>query len=132
MNVSMAEENRNNNQFAEDILSTQRTEPGSQLRQRVKETSAGDEISLPSADEIPEESAAGLGTTTESDNIPLQNFTVETSDDINSTKPPQRQQPPPLENTCRICYGGVEEEHDLGKLVSPCKCKGTMKYVHIG
>lgn len=33
------------------------------------------------------------------------------------------------ERQCRICFGG--EEEPLGKLVSPCKCKGTMKYVHV-
>jgi E3 ubiquitin-protein ligase DOA10 len=38
---------------------------------------------------------------------------------------------PPLK-TCRICFGGVEDEPELGKLISPCKCKGTMKYVHLG
>lgn len=32
---------------------------------------------------------------------------------------------------CRICYGGKEEETDLGRLISPCKCRGTAKYVHI-
>ncbi|ORX82847.1 hypothetical protein K493DRAFT_320371, partial [Basidiobolus meristosporus CBS 931.73] len=35
------------------------------------------------------------------------------------------------EKQCRICYGGLEEEPSFGKLISPCKCKGTMKYVHL-
>lgn len=30
------------------------------------------------------------------------------------------------ERTCRICFDGVSE----GRLISPCKCKGTSKYVH--
>ena len=30
------------------------------------------------------------------------------------------------EAQCRICYGGEE----LGPLVSPCRCRGTMRYVH--
>lgn len=34
------------------------------------------------------------------------------------------------ERLCRICFGG-EEEASLGRLISPCKCKGTMKYVHL-
>lgn len=29
--------------------------------------------------------------------------------------------------TCRIC---LEEENDCKNLVSPCKCKGTQKYIH--
>ena len=29
---------------------------------------------------------------------------------------------------CRIC---LEEEEDLDKLISPCRCSGTSKYVHI-
>jgi hypothetical protein len=32
---------------------------------------------------------------------------------------------------CRICLAGSEEEDSLGRLISPCKCKGTMKYVHL-
>jgi len=28
---------------------------------------------------------------------------------------------------CRICHAGEDE----GKLISPCKCKGSIKYVHI-
>ncbi len=31
------------------------------------------------------------------------------------------------EKMCRICHGGEDE----GKLISPCKCKGSMKYVRI-
>ncbi|KAI9012742.1 hypothetical protein BC832DRAFT_547898 [Gaertneriomyces semiglobifer] len=32
---------------------------------------------------------------------------------------------------CRICFGGQEDEPELGRLLSPCKCNGTMKYVHV-
>lgn len=32
---------------------------------------------------------------------------------------------------CRICFGGLEEEAELGRLFSPCKCKGSMRYVHV-
>ncbi|CAG8582618.1 9814_t:CDS:2, partial [Scutellospora calospora] len=37
---------------------------------------------------------------------------------------------------CRICFAGPEEEESLGRLISPCQCKGTMrlellKYVHV-
>ncbi len=28
---------------------------------------------------------------------------------------------------CRICYTNDEE---LGTLVTPCKCKGSLKYIH--
>ncbi|XP_015913003.2 E3 ubiquitin-protein ligase MARCHF3-like isoform X2 [Parasteatoda tepidariorum] len=28
--------------------------------------------------------------------------------------------------TCRICYGGP----NIGRLLKPCKCKGTIEYVH--
>ncbi|KAM3513537.1 hypothetical protein MY11210_002824 [Beauveria gryllotalpidicola] len=64
-------------------------------------------------------------------------------------------QPPQAENrghygprTCRICFDTVEPQHAdasqtgrptyvsedpaLGRLLSPCKCKGTQKYVHEG
>jgi len=32
---------------------------------------------------------------------------------------------------CRICFGGVNDAFESGKLISPCKCKGSMKYVHV-
>lgn len=32
---------------------------------------------------------------------------------------------------CRICYGDSSETNTLGRLISPCQCRGTMKYVHI-
>ncbi|KAI9019739.1 hypothetical protein DFJ74DRAFT_707807 [Hyaloraphidium curvatum] len=38
---------------------------------------------------------------------------------------------PSEDKLCRICFGGVEEEPELGRLFSPCLCKGTMRYVHI-
>lgn len=31
------------------------------------------------------------------------------------------------EATCRVCYGGAE----AGRLFSPCRCSGTMRYVHV-
>ncbi|CAG8655048.1 2688_t:CDS:2 [Acaulospora morrowiae] len=31
---------------------------------------------------------------------------------------------------CRICFSGPEED-GLGRLISPCLCKGTMRYVHV-
>ena len=31
---------------------------------------------------------------------------------------------------CRICFGGKEDENELGRLISPCLCKGSMRYVH--
>ena len=30
--------------------------------------------------------------------------------------------------TCRICLDGETEEDD--ELITPCKCAGTMKYIH--
>lgn len=47
--------------------------------------------------------------------------------------------PPPqnVEKTCRICLSGAEDGRpsinrtNLGRLISPCRCRGTMKYVHI-
>lgn len=26
---------------------------------------------------------------------------------------------------CRICFGGKDEEEEQGRLISPCKCKGS-------
>ncbi|CAN6597984.1 hypothetical protein TRVA0_001S05138 [Trichomonascus vanleenenianus] len=34
--------------------------------------------------------------------------------------------------TCRICYGTDEDSPvEYGRLISPCKCAGTAKYVHL-
>ncbi|KAK4685555.1 hypothetical protein P7C73_g4592, partial [Tremellales sp. Uapishka_1] len=35
------------------------------------------------------------------------------------------------ERQCRICFCGVEEELELGRLISPCLCSGSMRYVHV-
>ncbi|KTW28484.1 hypothetical protein T552_01744 [Pneumocystis carinii B80] len=32
---------------------------------------------------------------------------------------------------CRICYGGLEDQSTLGRLISPCRCQGTIKWVHV-
>lgn len=32
---------------------------------------------------------------------------------------------------CRICYGGAEDQQTLGRLISPCRCQGTIKWVHV-
>lgn len=32
---------------------------------------------------------------------------------------------------CRICLGGPEDSAELGRLISPCKCTGSTRYVHI-
>ena len=31
------------------------------------------------------------------------------------------------ERQCRICFGGMEEEAVLGRLISPCLCSGSMR-----
>ena len=50
--------------------------------------------------------------------------------------PPEPKAPTPedpdSEKLCRICFGGTAEEPENGRLFSPCKCKGSMRYVHIG
>jgi len=47
------------------------------------------------------------------------------------TPTPVAQQPPadtaPAERECRICHGGPE----LGVLFSPCRCRGTSRFVHV-
>ncbi|EJT52756.1 hypothetical protein A1Q1_02091 [Trichosporon asahii var. asahii CBS 2479] len=35
------------------------------------------------------------------------------------------------ERSCRICFGGVDEEGEMGRLMSPCLCSGSMRYVHV-
>ncbi|CAE7228540.1 unnamed protein product [Rhizoctonia solani] len=38
---------------------------------------------------------------------------------------------PPEEKQCRICLAGAEEEAELGRLISPCLCRGSIRYVHV-
>lgn len=35
--------------------------------------------------------------------------------------------PPPDDRQCRICLGGVEDEGEMGRLISPCLCAGSMR-----
>lgn len=35
------------------------------------------------------------------------------------------------ERSCRICFGGLDEEGEMGRLISPCLCSGSMRYVHV-
>ncbi|KAI5791755.1 RING finger domain-containing protein [Peziza echinospora] len=46
--------------------------------------------------------------------------------------PPPPPPPPPQEKTCRICLDTTTLSYDpeLGRLLSPCKCRGSVKYVH--
>ncbi|RGB33522.1 hypothetical protein C1646_704171 [Rhizophagus diaphanus] len=65
------------------------------------------------------------------------NFAEEFINEAEFEKPPQE---PNIESNddnvsedkmCRICFAGAEEESSLGRLISPCLCKGTMRYVHV-
>lgn len=35
------------------------------------------------------------------------------------------------EKQCRICLDGPEVEHELGRLIRPCLCQGTISFVHV-
>ncbi|KDQ20685.1 hypothetical protein BOTBODRAFT_26700 [Botryobasidium botryosum FD-172 SS1] len=45
---------------------------------------------------------------------------------------PEPEKPPTEEKQCRICLGGEEEVPEQGRLIRPCRCKGTIRYVHVG
>ena len=59
-----------------------------------------------------------------------------------STQEPRAPTPPVLETqanqgepkTCRICFDTSTSEYDpeVGRLLSPCRCRGSSKYVHEG
>lgn len=42
-----------------------------------------------------------------------------------------RTKTPTEEKQCRICLAGPEEEEELGRLISPCHCRGSIRYVHV-
>ncbi|KAJ3094274.1 hypothetical protein HDU97_008269 [Phlyctochytrium planicorne] len=46
--------------------------------------------------------------------------------------PPTPPQALELTQRCRICFGSDAVDESLGKLFSPCKCRGSIKFVHEG
>ncbi|GAA5909207.1 hypothetical protein JCM8208_003411 [Rhodotorula glutinis] len=40
-------------------------------------------------------------------------------------------QAPVDDRICRICFGGAEDEEELGRLFAPCVCRGTSRHVHV-
>jgi E3 ubiquitin-protein ligase DOA10 len=34
------------------------------------------------------------------------------------------------ERQCRICFEGVEAERELGRLIRPCLCRGSISVCH--
>jgi hypothetical protein len=53
--------------------------------------------------------------------------------DVDITTPGSKTNDSPdtgAEQQCRICLGGIEDEPELGRLISPCLCTGSMRYVH--
>jgi len=43
----------------------------------------------------------------------------------------EAEKPATEEKQCRICLGGEEEVPEQGRLIRPCRCKGTIRYVHV-
>jgi NAD-dependent DNA ligase len=88
-----------------------------------------------------EEGVPGSGSNDDLDGAPLIDVSklrrrgerVPAVDEVQADEPPEdaKEAPPAEAKQCKICLGGVEEESELGRLISPCKCKGTIKYVHI-
>lgn len=40
----------------------------------------------------------------------------------------EEQDPDPVDDRiCRICFGGAEDEEELGRMFSPCVCRGTVR-----
>ncbi|KAF9976156.1 hypothetical protein BGZ73_009070 [Actinomortierella ambigua] len=62
-------------------------------------------------------------------NLELENLGLE-SHFAAQSRPSAPSQPHMEDRQCRICLGGPDEA-ELGRLISPCMCKGSMKYVHV-
>ncbi|KAG9122456.1 hypothetical protein FRC07_001159, partial [Ceratobasidium sp. 392] len=62
-------------------------------------------------------------------------YETDTGSTSESAKPPSpgpgRSESPrvktPEEKQCRICFGGAEDEPELGRLISPCLCRGSIR-----
>lgn len=67
------------------------------------------------------------------DNTPAREFVQKKSSKQSEQSSPQSYQNEEMDNEsqgdvmCRYCFCGEEE----GPLISPCKCKGGQKYVHL-
>lgn len=59
-------------------------------------------------------------------------YTQEPGEPTPSAPEPQVNQDEP--KTCRICFDTSTSEYDpeVGRLLSPCRCRGSSKYVHEG
>lgn len=86
-----------------------------------------------SADELGWSDASSLASLNDYDSVD------ESNDSPGTAAPEDRQAYPPGPNeasdqaVCRICLESASSGaagESLGRLLSPCKCKGTMKYVH--
>lgn len=70
---------------------------------------------------------------------PFSDTSEETSNATQQSRSPTPPAPEPLAGqgepkTCRICFDTSTSEYDpeLGRLLSPCRCRGSSKYVHEG
>nr|CAG8547989.1 11007_t:CDS:2 [Entrophospora candida] len=53
------------------------------------------------------------------------------TEEINSIKSDSHVTDDNNDRMCRICFSGPEDEDNLGRSISPCRCKGSMRYVHV-
>jgi hypothetical protein len=65
-----------------------------------------------------------LNPTSTSTSIPTQQEEEEGSPEVTEGV---KEEIPSGGKTCRICFAGEEEEEDLGRLISPCLCSGSMR-----
>lgn len=49
------------------------------------------------------------------------------ADDESAEPAPQGPPPPQDDRVCRICFAGADDEEELGRLFSPCVCRGTVR-----
>ncbi|KAK1233012.1 hypothetical protein PQX77_003814 [Marasmius sp. AFHP31] len=51
--------------------------------------------------------------------------------DVDTNRGSEEEAPTIEEKQCRICLDGVEAEQEMGRLIRPCLCKGSISYVHV-
>jgi hypothetical protein len=56
--------------------------------------------------------------------------TKHTPETLPSTSTPPPQEKVKEEKQCRICLGGEEDVGELGRLIKPCLCRGSIKVRH--
>ncbi|KDN49285.1 hypothetical protein RSAG8_01987, partial [Rhizoctonia solani AG-8 WAC10335] len=110
---------------------------GTAIRSRRYATDVAESITAPSDPSVPEDNEC-VKEQADNDPNPVPESSrrsasppLATSESATPAQEPEPETKSPEEKQCRICLAGAEEETELGRLISPCLCRGSIRYVHV-